>query len=112
MPEWLLPVLIAAGGGTGLGALITALVNAKGSVYAQLNLLVDQLQEDRKTDREELKASRHEVKLVGDKVDNALLHLQIEREYAADLYSWGMNGAPPPPPSRRSVIIQPAPSTP
>jgi outer membrane murein-binding lipoprotein Lpp len=112
MPEWLMPVLIAAGGGTGLGALITALVNAKGSVYTQLNLLVDQLQEDRKTDREELKASRHEVKLVGDKVDNALLHLQIEREYAADLYSWGMNGAPPPPPSRRSVIIQPAPSTP
>jgi outer membrane murein-binding lipoprotein Lpp len=110
MPEWLLPVLLALGGGTGLGALITALVNAKSSVYEQLNLLVDQLQEDRKTDREELKASRHEVKLVGDKVDSALLHLQIEREYSSDLYAWGMNGAPPPPPQRRHIIVQPAPS--
>ena len=110
MPEWLLPAALALGGGTGLGALITALVNAKSSVYTQLNILVDQLQEDRKTDREELKASRHEVKLVGDKVDSALLHLQIEREYSSDLYAWGMNGAPPPPPQRRHVIVQSPPS--
>lgn len=108
MPEWLLPTVLAVGGGTGLGALVTALVNARGSVYTQLNLLVDQLQEDRKQDREELKASRAEVKGIGEKVDNALLHLQIEREYSSDLYAWGMNGAPPPPPQRRTVITPPA----
>lgn len=100
MPDWLVPTLLALGGGAGLGTLITALVNARGSVYAQLNLLVDQLQEDRKADREQMK-------LVGDKVDSALLHLQIEREYSSDLYAWGMNGAPPPPPQRRAVIVQP-----
>ena len=107
MAEWLIPVIVAGGGGAGVGALITSLVNARTSIYAQMNTFVDQLQEDRKTDREEVKASRQEMKELGVKVDTALLHLQIEREYSAELYIWGMNGAPPPPPSRRTIITQP-----
>lgn len=94
MPEWLL-LLTAIGGGTGLGAVLNALFNARGAAYVQLNALVDQLQEDRASDRAALLA--HSVK-----VDSALLHLQIEREYSNALHAWGLAGAPPPPPSRRS----------
>jgi outer membrane murein-binding lipoprotein Lpp len=101
MPDWL-PWVIALGGGGGIGALITAFVNARSSLATQMNAFIDQLQEDRKTDRES-------VKELGAKVDNALLHLQIEREYSADLYVWGVNGAPPPPPVRRTIIAPPSP---
>lgn len=94
MQDWLVPVLLAAGGGTGLGAVLNALFQARGSAYTQLHALVDQLQEDRKNDREALA-------IYSSKVDTALEHLQIEREYSADLYMWGLNGAPPPPPARR-----------
>lgn len=97
MPEWLL-ILGAIGGGTGFGAVITALFNAKGQAYTQLNALVDQLQEDRKNDREALMLYSGEVR-------GALMHLQIEREYSSDLYAWGVAGAPPPPPSRRSTDV-------
>lgn len=102
MPDWL-PWVIGIGGGSGIGALITALFNAKSSIYTQMNAFVDQLQEDRKTDREEVKASRLETKALGEKVDSALLLLAIEREYSTDLYVWGTNGAPPPPPVRRTI---------
>ena len=105
MPDWLIPVVVASGGGVGVGALITALVNARSSVYAQMNGFVDQLQKDRAIDREEVKASRQEVKDLGAKVDNALTHLQVEREYSAALYAWGLAGAPPPPPSRRALTL-------
>jgi len=94
MQDWLLPVLVAAGGGTGLGAVLNAIFAARGTAYTQLHGLVDQLQEDRKSDREALA-------LYSSKVDTALEHLQIEREYSADLYMWAMAGAPPPPPIRR-----------
>jgi outer membrane murein-binding lipoprotein Lpp len=94
MPDWL-PILVAAGGGTGLGAVLNVVFAARGSAYTQLHALVDQLQEDRKTDREAIAGYTA-------KVDAALAHLQIEREYSTDLYIWGMNGAPPPPPTRRA----------
>jgi len=95
MPDWLL-LVTAAGGGTGIGAVLNALLNAKGAAFTQLHQLVDQLQEDRKSDREELR-------IYATKVDTALEHLQIEREYSTELYIWGMNGAPPPPPQRRVI---------
>lgn len=97
MPDWLIPVVVATGGGAGVGAFITSLVNARASIYTQMNAFVGQLQEDRRQDRVEMKA-------LSDKVDAALTHLQIEREYAVDLYAWGVNGAPPPPPSRRTIL--------
>lgn len=102
MPEWLIPTLAALIGGGGLGAVLKAAVDAKGSVYTNLNLLIDQLQEDRQHDRQELSESRQEVKGLVSKVDSVLIHLQIEREYSADLYAWGLNGGPPPPPQRRA----------
>lgn len=97
MPDWLI-LITAIGGGTGLGAILNALFNARGQAYIQLNALVDQLQEDRLHDREAL------MNFSG-KVDGALLHLQIEREYSSDLYAWGSAGGPPPPPARR--VVQP-----
>jgi hypothetical protein len=99
MPEWLVPVLVAAGGGTGLGALLKALLDARGTAYTQLQSLVDQLQKDRREDREA--TVRYAAK-----VDVALEHLQIEREYSAVLLAWGLQGAPPPPPERRSHSSQ------
>jgi len=93
MPDWL-PILIALGGGTGMGAILNVIFAARGSAYTQLHALVDQLQEDRKSDREALA-------VYSSKVDTALEHLQIEREYSTELYVWALNGAPPPPPTRR-----------
>jgi hypothetical protein len=81
-----------------LGAILNALFAARGSAYTQLHALVDQLQEDRKNDREALAS-------YSTKVDQALEHLQIEREYSADLYIWAVNGAPPPPPARRVMTL-------
>lgn len=98
--DWL-PIVAAVGGGTGLGAILKAVFDAKSTTYTQLNALVDQLQEDRASDRKELTDSRAEVRGLVIKVDSVLQHLAIEREYSADLYAWGVNGAPPPPPQRR-----------
>lgn len=95
MPDWLL-LLTAAGGGTGIGAVLNALLTAKGAAVTQLHQLVDQFQEDRKSDRDELRN-------YSNKVDATLEHLQIEREYSNELHAWGMNGAPPPPPTRRAI---------
>lgn len=95
MPEWLLPAVIAAGGGTGLGAFLKVLLDARGSAYTQLQSLVDQLQKDRTEDR--ATSARYAAK-----VDVVLEHLQIEREYSTVLLAWGLNGAPPPPPERRT----------
>lgn len=99
MTEWLVPALIALGGGTGIGAVITPLVTARGSAknvaLTQLNALVDQLQEDRKEDRAERKA-------LNAKVENVLELYHIEREHSTELLAWGLNGAPPPPPTRRT----------
>lgn len=93
--EWL-PLIVAILGGAGVGGLVTALVNARGSIYKNLHDLIDQLQEDRKDDRASL-SSLH------GKVDATLLELSFEREYSLALYTWGMNGAPPPPPTRRQA---------
>lgn len=98
MPDWLLPVLLALGGGTGLGSFLTAIFNARGAGYAQLNILVDQLQEDRTADRTALAA-------YSAKVDGALLLLQIERDYSSAIYAWALAGAPPPPPVRRAPDV-------
>lgn len=109
MPEWLLPAFATLGGGVGLGAIIRALFDARGSAQTrkqealnaadkQANALVDQYQEDRTADRAQLRA-------YADKVDEALGHLQVEREYSSDLYAWGLAGAPPPPPMRRVIVI-------
>lgn len=95
MPDWLIPALIALGGGTGLGAVLKAVLDARGSAYAQLQALVDQLQKDRTEDR--ATSARYAAK-----VDVVLEHLQIEREYTTVLLAWGLNGAPPPPPERRA----------
>lgn len=107
--DWL-PIAAAIGGGTGLGAVLKAVFDAKSNAvsttYTQLNSLVDQLQEDRASDRKELAESRSEVKGLVVKVDSVLQHLSIEREYSADLYAWGIAGAPPPPPQRR-LFTQP-----
>ena len=93
MPDWL-SLLIAAGGGTGLGAILNVIFAARGSAYTQLHALVDQLQEDRQSDRKELAA-------YSAKVDAVLLLLEIEREYSLALHAWALAGAPPPPPARR-----------
>jgi outer membrane murein-binding lipoprotein Lpp len=94
MPDWLIPAAAALGGGAGLGALLKAIFDARGAAHTQLVALVDQLQEDRKADREQVNA-------YAAKVDVVLEHLQIEREYTAVLLAWGLQGAPPPPPERR-----------
>lgn len=95
LPVWLIPVIAAVVGGGGVGTLLTALVTARGSVYKNLNDLVDQLQEDRAADRETLFA-------LNSRVDRVLSELHTEREYSSALYLWGMAGAPPPPPLRQS----------
>lgn len=98
MPDWLVPVIVALGGGTGLGAFIKALFDGKSSATAQaatqLNALVDQLQEVNKEDRTERKE-------LSAKVERVLDLYHIERDHSADLYVWALNGAPPPPPERR-----------
>jgi hypothetical protein len=97
MPDWLIPVVVAAGGGTGLGALLNAIITARGSAFQQTMSLVEQLQQARKDDRE-LQAA------YAAKVDVALEHLAIEREYSLALHAWALQGAPPPPPTRRELI--------
>lgn len=99
MPDWLLPALVALGGGTGLGAVLKAVLDARGSAYTQLQALVDQLQKDRSEDR--ATSARYAAK-----VDVVLEHLQIEREYSTVLLAWGLQGAPPPPPERRAPTTQ------
>lgn len=95
--EWL-TIVAAVGGGTGLGAVLKAVLDARGSAVTatntQLNALVDQLQEDRREDRDE----RNNLSV---KVETVLELYHIEREHSADLYAWGLAGAPPPPPERR-----------
>lgn len=93
--EWL-PFVVALLGGGGLGTLITALISARGSVYKNLNDLVDQLQEDRVNDRNSIAALSTQVQTV-------ITELHMEREYSSALYLWGMNGSPPPPPLRHGV---------
>lgn len=92
-----LPFIAALVGGGGVGTLVTALVSARGSVYKNMNDLVDQLQEDRVADRETVSALTTRVNLV-------LTELYIEREYSSSLYHWGLAGAPPPPPARNTVL--------
>lgn len=94
--EWL-PLVVAIIGGGGLGTLITSLVTARGSVYKNMNDLVDQLQEDRVQERETVNALTARVNLV-------LTELYVEREYSVALYHWGMAGGPPPPPVRTPAI--------
>ena len=91
--DWVAVAALLIGGG-GLGGLVTALVTARGSVYKNLNDLVDQLQEDRKNDREV-------AGLLTTRVERVLFELHLEREYSTALLVWGMNGAPPPPPARQ-----------
>lgn len=109
MPDWLLPAFAALFGGTGLGGLIKTLVDSRGSAQArkqeaqnasdrQAIALVDQYQEDRAADREQLKT-------YASKVDAVLEHLQVEREYSTALLAWGLAGAPPPPPERKVIVI-------
>lgn len=93
--EWL-PFIVALLGGGGLGTLLTALFTARNSTYKNLNDLVDQLQEDRVSDRETLSSLSAQVNAV-------IMELHVEREYSTALYIWGMNGAPPPPPQRRKA---------
>lgn len=95
LAAWM-PLILAIIGGGGLGTLVTSLVSARGSVYKNLNDLVDQLQEDRVADRETVMALTNRVNLV-------LTELYIEREYAVALFQWGLEGGPPPPPSRKSA---------
>lgn len=91
--EWL-PIAAAILGSGGAGALLNALFSARGSVYKNLNDLVDQLQEDRQDDRSAVSA-------LTDRVNTVIAELHVEREYSTALYMWGMAGAPPPPPQRR-----------
>lgn len=91
-----LPVIVALVGGGGVGTLITALATARGSVYKNLNDLVDQLQENRTADSAAIASLSLQVNTV-------ISELHAEREYSTALYIWGMNGAPPPPPVRREI---------
>lgn len=92
--EWL-AIAVALIGGGGLGTLITAIFTARGSVYKNLNDLIDQLQEDRVSDRDSISA-------LNTRVDRVLSELHTEREYSTALYLWGMAGGPPPPPVRQT----------
>ena len=97
--EWL-PLLVAVLGGGGIGTLITALFSARSSVYKNLHDLVDQLQEDRVSDRAAISSLSTQVTTV-------ITELHLEREYSSALYIWGLNGAPPPPPLRHGASPQP-----
>lgn len=106
MPDWIVPALLAAGGGTGLGTLITAIITARGSAYQQLLSLVEQLQAARKDDREiqQAYAAKVDVVLAAHAAERE--RLAIEQEHSADLYVWAVNGAPPPPPVRREPTLR------
>lgn len=102
MAEWLPWVVAAAGFLSAIAAVLKAFSDRKAASQAAIdtlrthtNVLLDQYQEDRKADREELKT-------YSAKVDRALEALTIEREYSAILLAWGLAGSPPPPPTRRT----------
>lgn len=100
MPEWALPVLIALGGGAGLGGLITAIVNARGAAFNQLQTLYQAGVEERKADR----ADHAET---NKRVDGLYVHLGAWRNYGNEWEDWHAAGCPDPPgrPVRPGNII-------
>lgn len=80
-----------------LTTILSTMLSARNSVYKNLNDLVDQLQEDREADRQNVSALTTRVNL-------ALTELYVEREYSAALYTWGLAGGPPPPPARKNGL--------
>lgn len=103
MAEWLPWVAAAAGFLTGLGGFLKVLFDKKIASQTHANTLLDQYQEDRKSDREERKE-------LNSKVEKVFELYYIEREHSAELLAWGLAGAPPPPPQRRVIVIAPEPT--
>lgn len=111
MPDWLLPALLALGGGTGVGALVNALVNAKSTTFEQLQAVTTTLQAerafdrekhaaDRLVDREALAEQRAMHNLLDQKVDGLQNVIVMYSDWADTLLQWGRDGAPPPEPAR------------
>lgn len=98
MAEWL-PWVAAAGGFlTALAAFVKVFVDKRNNTQTHTNLLLDQYQEDRKSDRE-VQEKLHT------KVDKVLALYADERDYSTILLAWGLAGAPPPPPQRRKTTV-------
>lgn len=91
IPDWVIPVAVALLGGGGVGALVTALVNARSSVFTQLHTIITTLQAERVADREKTAA-------LDEKVNGLIVQLSLHREYTTAIHSWSLAGAPPPPP--------------
>lgn len=122
IPDWILPLALAVGGGTGLGALVNALVNAKSSTFEQLQVVTTTLQAERVADREKHAAERvadrekHAADRLEDregaaeirakhealdtKVDGLQTVITMYSDWSDTLLQWGRDGAPPPEPVR------------
>lgn len=97
MPEWLLPALAALGGGSGLAAVLTAVLARKGKAFDEMAALVEAI----KADRNDARAAATELRVAG---EYATGQLYAERKYTAKLEEWAARGAPPPPPTREESL--------
>jgi len=93
MPDWLIPVVIALGGGTGIGALVNAFMSGRTAAFNELHTVVKMMQKERDADRQEVAHLKGEV-------SGLYLQLSLHREYNAALQAWALAGSPPPPPER------------
>lgn len=93
MPEWIMPALAALGGGSGVAAVLTAVLTRKGKAFDEMAALVDII----KADRNDARTAANELRVAG---EYATGQLYAERKYTAKLEEWAARGAPPPPPTR------------
>lgn len=109
MPDWLLPAFGLLGGGAGLGALINALVNAKGSAFTQLQTFTTTLQAERASDLERHNAERLEDReaaavqrtkhdALDQRVNGLSQQVNLYKQFTSTLLNWGRAGGPPPEP--------------
>lgn len=89
MPDWI-AWAAAIGGGGGLGALVTAIMNARSSAFTQMQALYQAGVEERKADRADHAATSK-------RVDELYVHLGAWRTYGNEWEDWHAAGCPDPP---------------
>lgn len=102
MPDWLIPVVVSLVGGGTVGALATAFITARRDTLSDRNALIDQLQEERKSYVEQLKAERAEQaaerQAYTERLDQMWADKASSREHVAALRDHIWQRKPPPPP--------------
>ena len=102
MPEWL-TITLALLTATGLGGVITALINkrpAKLDPFSQMQVMVAGVQKERELDQKERESDRQRITAQDARIDELFTQLSLHRTYEIELLAWGAAGGPPPPPKR------------